>query len=363
MTTAFSTLWDRLQTMIGDKDSVYADKYADAINNASRELYSDLFKRLKDDTLIGNNILPPFHWTTTSTLDFYTEPTGTLAKTTTVGYYRHASGSASVTASGDDDGIVLDSNAFPRLLDLMNKTVDLKCWALPQDVNDAFLDIITTDADGNDTTESSTTACPAGVFTLIKIEDYSVPDDITRIQVKLRVHTDTKYVYFDPPRLTGKTIYEYVLPCDFQNGTVKQVRLQSSSYSGDACDDLHPRYGTEVFGWHTPTDSDGYKYLDFTNASPRPSSEQRIQLLGYCPLEDDLDDDADTISLDNPKHLSILLTYAAHLLYQMEAGIVTGQSKDRFDGESGRWWTKCQILLNSPGGKMSKPQGQIHWTI
>ncbi|GAG53718.1 unnamed protein product, partial [marine sediment metagenome] len=83
MSTTVETLQSRLQAMIGDTNAVYADKYLNAINNASRELYGDLFKRLKDDTLIGNNILPPFHWTTTSTLDFYTEPTGTLAKTTT----------------------------------------------------------------------------------------------------------------------------------------------------------------------------------------------------------------------------------------------------------------------------------------
>jgi hypothetical protein len=364
MTTALSTLKQRLQTMIGDDSGTLAHRYTDAINNASRDLYTlaPLFKRLLDDTLIGNNILPPFHWTSSSTLDFYTEPTGTLAETTTAGYYRHASGSAKVTADGADDSIVLDSNNYPRLLDLMDTTVNLRCWAMPEDANDAKLDIVTTDADGDDTTESSTTACPAGVFTLLKIEDYDVPDDITRIRINLRTHTDKKYAYFDPPRLTGKTVYQYVLPYDFQNGVVSQVHLQSSSYSDDACDDLHPRYGTPSFGWLTPTDGDGYKYLDFTNASPKPLSKHRIQLLGYCPLEDDLDDDDDTISLDNPMHINILLRYAASLIYDMEAGIVSGQSRERYEGESNKWLSRAMYLIDQ-GGAMTEPQGQIHWSI
>ena len=352
-TFTLSVLMGKLGVLIGDDKGAYIDKYQNALNNAIEEIYPALHYNLDNTELITGNILPPFNWATTSTLDVYTEPTGTLAKTTTAGYFRNGESSAKVTASGADDAIVLDSNAYPRLLDLMDNTVSLKCWAMPEDANDAFLDIITTDSDGSDTTKSSTTACPAGVFTLLKITDYSVPDDITRLRVKLRVHTTLKYVYFDPPRLTGKTIYEYLLPSDFQKGEVLQVKLQSSSYSDDACDDLHPRFDTLITNFDEITDG-GYKYLKL----PALTSKRRIRLIGDCPLEN-MTSGTITVTLDDDRRLQLLLTYAAHLVYEMKMGVVASESVGRYQGLSAYWLGKYHSLLPRLGMTRTMPYLRI----
>lgn len=339
-TTTLATLQTRLSQKIGDEDQIHGAYYELAINDAIRETYPDVHKPLDDTSLITGNILPPFNWTSSSALDIYTSPSGTLAKTTTAGYYRHASGSAKVTASGADDAIVLDSNAFPRLLDIMDKSVSLKCWAIPEDADDAFLDIITTDSDGNDTTKSSTTSCTAGVFTLLEIEDYDVPDDIVRVRIKLRVHTDTKYAYFDPPRLTGKTNYEYLLPYDFQEGTVEEVHIQSSSYSDDACDDLHPRYGNAVIG-HDIIQDGTRKYIFI----PYSSSKRRVRLIGHCPLEA-LSSSTDTISLDD-KLVDLLITYAAFRIFERQIGTAASTEVSRYQSRANYWYGKYQGLLRT----------------
>lgn len=359
MTTALSTLHDRLRKLIGDDNSALAHRYTNAINNASRELYSDLFKPLVDETLITGNILPPFIWTSSSALALYTTSNITLTKTTTGGLFRNGTSSAKALAGAADGYITLTSDSYPRLLDLMDLTVDYKCWAYPYDTDDdSFLTIYTVQADGTAQTLNSTTASYSGKFNLLELEDQELNDDLADIEFRMRVHTDAKYTYFDPPRVIGASVVDYMLPQDFQDGVVSQVWLQTSGYSDDACDDLHPKY-SEEFGWTTFTGTDGYKYLHFPYA---PTSERKIKLVGYCPLEDDLDEDTDTISLDNPRHINILLNYAAHLVYEMEAGVVSGQSVDRYTFESNKWLNKAMYLINQ-GGAMTKPAGQISWTI
>ncbi len=316
MTTTLLSLRSQLQTTIGDKNQVYADNYTDALNTAKEQIYPNLFRYIDNTDLVTGNILPPFNWSTTALLNVYTEPTGTLLKTTDGTYIWRGSSSAKVTASDDDDSIVLDSNVYPRLLDLMDKTVILKCWVYPEIANDAFIDIVTTDSAGTDTTESSTTACPANAHTLLEIEDYSVPDDIVRIRINLRVHTDTEWAYFDQPRLTGKDVREYLLPSDAQDGVISRVSIQISGYSDDACDDLHPAYWQEVFDYYT-IDDGTYKYLRL----PVYSTKTQIRLIGYYPLET-LTADTSTISLDGEK-LNLLTAYAAYLLFEIENGSIT----------------------------------------
>ena len=353
MTILISTLADRLQSLLGDYEGAYANRYLDSINDACRETYPRLHRKIVNTELITGNILPPFNWPTTATLDAYTVPTGTLLKTTTAGYIRGGVTSAKVTASGADDSIVLDSNAYPRLLDLMDKVATLKCWCLAQNASDSFLDIVTTDSAGADTTESSTTTSTAAMYTLIEIEDYDVPDDITRLRVNLRTHTDTKYVYFAQPRLMGSAVYEYMLPDELQNGDVKQVWIQTSGYSDDICDDLHPKFGEEVFGW-TIIDDGTYKYLRM----PYLSTGKRLKLIGCCPLEDDSDATTDTISMDD-KYIPTLLYYAAHSVYEKVGGIVSGDSRTKYQEESMRWLWKYEKM----GLRMPRIPGQIHWSL
>ena len=235
----------------------------------------------------------------------------------------------------------------------MGKTVDAKVWVYPEGANDAFIDIITTDSAGADTTESSTTACPAGVFTLIKIEDYAVPDDVVRVRIKLRVLTTGQYAYFMPPRVTGRNVYEYLLPDDFDNGDVIDVQLQTSGYSDDACDDLLPTRFEPVWGYDFTNDGT-YKYLRLPALY---GANRQIRLIGTTPLEV-LSDDTDTISTDNDKELDLIIAYAAYWLYRAQKGIPASEDVSRLTGEAGYWFYEYQRLL--PSSKMVSPQGRMN---
>lgn len=53
MSISLSALETRFQTAIGDSEGTYADDYADAINNAIREVYPNLYKAVDDVTKTG----------------------------------------------------------------------------------------------------------------------------------------------------------------------------------------------------------------------------------------------------------------------------------------------------------------------
>ena len=349
MTTTLRVLEDKLAVAIGDIKQTYANHYANAINNAIREIYPNLHKRLEDKTLITGNILPPFIWNTDGDeLDFYTEPTGTLAKTTTAGLFRNGENSASVTASGADDYLYISSNDYPRLLDLMNRDIDYKGWAYPQTADDAFLTIYTVKADGTAQTLNSTTSCPASKFTLLELEDQPINDNIVEIQFRMRVHTSGQYVYFDPPRAIGMNIYEYLLPQDFQDGFVSSVEIQTSGYSDDICDDLQPRSWEKVYNWSIVNDG-SYKYLRLPAGY---SNGRKIRLIGYCPLETQTADTS-TISLDGEK-VNLLIAYAAYLLYEMVESVPASGDVSRYERASSKWLSKYYRLL--PMMKMATPR-------
>ena len=319
MTTTLLSLRSKLQTAIGDENQVYADNYSDAITNAIKQIYPDLFRYLDNRDLVTGNILPPFNWSTTALLDIYTEGAGTTLKNTDGDYIWRGLSSLKATASGADDYWYISSNDYPRLLDLMDKTIDFKCWVYPEVTDDAFLTIYTVKADGTAQTLNSTTSCPAGKHTLLELEDQSINDDIVEIQFRLRVHSTTKYVYFDQPRVTGRDIHEYLLPTDAKKGVISRVYIQPSGYSDDICDDLHPKFpdSSEVF--NSKVFSDGtYKYLYL----PTSTSKRQIKLEGYHPLET-LSVDTDTITPDG-KEIELLIDYAAHLMFEMECGSIAG---------------------------------------
>jgi hypothetical protein len=354
MGITLTTLQNRLATMIGDKDGIYDEYYTDAINNAAREQYPALFKPLVDETLITGNILPPLIWSSTSALNFYSSSNATLAKTTTGGLYRNGLSSAKATASAADGYLYLSSDNYPRLLDQMGYDVTFKCWVYPSTADDAFLTIYTVKADGTAQTLNSTTTCPASKFTLLELEDQTINDDIVDIEFRMRVHTSGQNAYFDPPRAIGRAVYDYILPTDFQDGVVSQVGLQTTSYSDDACDDLHPHYAEE-FGWKIINDG-SYKYLRLPYA---PTASRRIKLIGYCPLESNLSSGTDTMTIED-KFTPKLLTYAAYLLYGMVEGTPSSDDVSRYERASLKWLQKSELLKNK---RMTRPPGAIHWEI
>ena len=314
-----------------------------AINNAIRDIYPALHRKLEDRSLITGNILPPFNWSSTSALRLYTSPTGTLAKNTDMAYIWRGLTSAKVIASGADDVLQINSNDYPFLLDLMGKTITFKDWVYPEVTDDAFLTIYTLKADGTAQTLNSTTSCPAGKKTLLELEDQAINDDIQYIEFRLRVHTTTKYAYFDAPRVTGRNLYDYLLPEDFQNGSVSKVRIQTSGYSDDTCDDLHPTTWELIYNWATIPKLIGTTTYTYIRLPYLYGSKRQIELSGHCPLET-LSADTDTISLDGEK-LNLLIACAAYLLYEMEKGVPSSEDISRIDRASIYWLGKYKSLL------------------
>ncbi len=240
----------------------YTDKLR-AINDAIREVFPDLSEPIESSELITGNILPNSHfqdWTSSSYPDFYSVTSATAAATTTSGLYRGGNKSALVTATVADGYMYISSDTYPRLLDLMGKTISFKCWAYPSVANDAFLTIYTIKADGTAQTLNSTTTCPVSKMTLLKLENQAINDDITKIEFRFRVHTNAATCYFDAARSTGHDVNELILPLSFANGELNRVYIQTAGNAEDICDDLQPTYWQEDFN-HNIIDNGTNKYM------------------------------------------------------------------------------------------------------
>jgi len=330
------------------------DDKVSAIQDAILEKYPQTFLYLDNTDLVTGNILPPFNWATSSTLDFYTEPSGTLAKNTSGTYKWRGSSSAKVTASGANDKLYISSNVYPRLLDLMDKNADLKGWVYGEVANDPYLRIKTWQKDGTAQTLTSSTTTYATKKCLIELEDQSLNDDLDTIEVWLGVTTDTKYSYFDMPRLIGKDVHEYLLPKDFQDGDVSEVYVQTGGHSDDICDDLQPTDWRQVLNSKIRNDgTHQYLYLPDWYGDNR-----QIRLVGQKPLES-LSAATDTISLDS-KEIRPLIAYAAHLLFERQAAEVSSEDRDNLKDASMYWLGKHDTLkkLNPPrpNTKMKLPR-------
>jgi len=352
MTTTLLVLRDRLQTNLGDKNQVYAAYYTDAINEAIREIYPSLFRHLDDRTLITNNILPNAHfedWSQTTYPDHYRVSVVTAVEDTT--YIRGGKKSAKVTRAGTDGYMYISQVEYPRLLDLMDRTIDFKCWVWASTASQAYIEIYTKQADGTEQTTLISSAHSGGSeFELLELEDQTLNDDLTDIQLRFHVKTSDGSVYFDNARVNGKSLNELLLPLDLQNGSLRQVHMQSSGYSDDPCDDLNPKF-SELFDWYIADDGT-YRYLRFPYTL---SSDYLLRLVGYCPLET-LSADTDTISLDGER-VNLLIAYAKYKAYQMVEGTPASKDVRRYQTASERAYGEYLRLLGRH--RMVKPSVKI----
>ncbi len=335
--------------------------YIKAINRAMEQLYPSL--HIKKDTLqlVTGNILPDASfdwWTSASASKFYTSSAATLAKTawsaTNDEFIRGQMGSTSmkVTDSGAGNGYaVLSSDVYPRLLDLMGKSVDFFCWAYPATTaNDGILVIYTKQADGTAQTLTSTTANPKDEFSLLGMEGQTLSNDLVEVQIRFKVTTAGAVVYFDDAYLCGMSLYEYLLPEDFQDGHVSQAYIQNEGYSDQTFYDIHPRHWSKE-GFNILNDGT-YKYIKLDNGW---TTGRRIRLIGYSPLET-LSADTDTISLDGEK-LNLIIAQAAYNLYEMERGVVSSEDKGRYETELNYWKNKVRSL--KPSLYMMRPADTV----
>jgi len=341
------------------------DKIIEAFNDTSREVFPNLYRRLDNITLITGNILPNSHfedWALTTVPDKYSLSNTTVTENTTVSYLRGGAASAKVHATAAAGYMEINSDTYPRLLDLMGKTVNFRCWAYPEDLaDDAAIEIYTLKADTTAQTLTSTTSNPISKWTLIELANQSINDDIQYISIRFKVVTNGNDVFYDKARLVGYNQSEYLLPTDFRDGSLLQVYTQASGYADYACDDIMPRTWSRVFGYNIIRDgTDAWLQLPFLH-----TSEYLIRLIGTTPLETVYVGTvaasvvlayADTISLDGEK-LNLFIAYAKYKFWQKIEPPVSSEDTGRYEGQSAKCYGEYQRLLSKH--KMMQPSGSL----
>ena len=350
----------------GDKATVRFYKYSytagqTAINDAIREIGSDvLFRHIDDRSLVTNNVLwnGDFEqWTDSSAPTFWTSDSGSMAQTTTAGVYRGAVGTTSCkfTADTADDYIYQTYTANPRLLDCMGQTVHLYAWVYPETEDDPTITLYTLKADSDATAQTlaSTTSATAGVWTLLKLENQAVNDDVVNVQLKLAVATEDQYCYFDKVRvISNRAVYEYMLPEPFQDGEVCQVYIQTSGYSDQICDDIMPSDWERIYGWEIVSDGT-YKFL---RLPANYGGGRQIRLIGTSPLST-VSTYTGTTEVDG-RELDLLIMYAAYCLFRNEEGMPSSEDTARFQSRAYRYLREYERML--PTLRMLKPTGTIN---
>ena len=326
-----------------------------AINDAIRETGASLFKEVDDITLVSNSLLVDGHlesWSSSTAMNWWTTTsTMNVARSNTAGETRGGVYSCKATPSSNNGYIALSSDKYPSLLNIQGKTVTLEGYALPETADDAYLVIYTKDYQGTEQTLTSTTANTADEFTLLKLEDQAINDNLDTVEIRLKVATSGQYVCFDDLRLTGVDVNEYLLPADdLHNMSIQQVFIQAA---GDL-EDIRPNTWTPVIGFET-FDNGVDRYLQLPG---NYGSGRRIRLVGTTDLSA-LSSATDTIELDGGG-ISPLLAYAKYKLFNQLAANTSSQDTERFKSLAGRFLseyhrlrlplglTKKAITLNLP---------------
>lgn len=310
------------------------DKIIDAMNDASAEVYPNLYQNYDFWELVTGNILPNSHfrdWTVSTTPDKYNSSGITAAAATGGGLFRGGAKSVKLTSTGAGEYMLISSTAtagnWPKLLDLMGQTIDFYCWANPQVANDAQLQIYTLKADGTAQTLTSTTTCPADKWTLLKLENQALNNNLYRIEFRFIVASAGKYVYFDHARVFGNNQREYLLPIDLRDGDLDEVYIQTSNYAGQPEDDLFPRDWERVHGWEITSDGTD-KFLKL------PSlwlTNRLIRLKGRKPLSS-VSAYTDTIEIDG-RQLNLWLAYAKYALFKLVKTPMSSEDRTRYEAE------------------------------
>lgn len=326
-----------------------------AINASIREIYPALHKRVDDTNLIANNILPNSRferWDVTTQPYKYSATSCAATANADSGWTRGAGKSVKLVASEALGYMEITSDNYPRLLDLMGKTITFKCWVKPGVKDDARITIWAKQADGTLQNLSSTTSCPAGEWTLLKLENQKLNDDLVLVKFKFIVVTSGNTAHFTGARVTGRKLYEYMLPEDFQDGAVMQAFVQGESYSDDGCDDLHPRNWSSIYGFSIIDDGTD-RYIRFPKLYPNAAM---IRLIGISPLST-VSAATDTIEIDGRK-LDLLMAYAKYKLFQALEEPVSTEDTGGHESASAKAYGEYMRLL--PSLRMPIPTGTMN---
>ena len=360
-TNTLTVLGGNLTTDVANTATFRLSKYskfserAKAISVALEEMYPSMYAAVDNRDLITGNILPTFRWATNASLDIWAATNGSVARTTTAGLVRGESAdSCLLTATAANAYVSCHSDKYRRLLDLQGDTVDASAWVYPSVANDATVVIYTLSNDGTtSTTNSSVTNCAASQWTKLELNNVSIGNDLADIDIRVNIATNAATCYVSRPIVTGHNVYEYLLPKDFDNGSISEVYIQTSGEATNPADDLHPRFYNKIYGWEI-IDDGTYKYLrlPYLFASP-----YQIRLLGKKPIPT-VSSGTDTVTLES-HHLRPLIHYAAYNLFDTKSTRVSSEDKDRYIQMAGKHYGQYQMLMGSHSQVQPSPQLNI----
>lgn len=339
-----------------------------AISRAIEQLYPTLYKYVDNLTLVAGNILPNAHfddWASTANPDFYETSNAAASAIAAAGSVRGGVRSMRVIPSASAGYAYIRAQRYPHLLDLSGKTVSFYCWAYPEATDDPALIIYTKNIAGSTQTLTSTTTAASAQWSLLKLEDQTLNDNLIDVQFRFRVATSTKYTYFDDAIACGMAENEYVLPSDLQDGVVTNVKVQTHGYSSSTIPkvgyDLQPRFwgADEAFrivqegDYSSSATPAVYKRLYLYEF---PTNYRRMRITGFAPIAPPTADTAE-IYLDGER-LELITAKAAEILYRLEQGPVSSEDKGRYYAQIETWRNEYRKLVPHLG--MIRPVGKLN---
>jgi len=301
-----------------------------SINEASKEIFPNLGQYTEDTSIVTGNWLPNGHfdkWSSTSAPDFYTLSSATASEATSAGLHWSGKSSTLVSATSTNGYMYITSNIYPRLLDLMGKSIDFKCQVFPSVSSDTFLIIYTLKADGTAQTFTSTTATYANKWNTVVLEDQLLNDDLVYIEFRFQISTSGSTCYFDNAQLFGSPIEQYICATPLINNKIQGVYIQTVSHTNqttDPCDNLIPTIWSKIYNWHYWFDG-SYDWLEI----PSQLDRYKIKLIVLSPLSQ-LTTGSDTVEVEGHR-VNLLLALARYKLFQREKSLPSSQDVTRLD--------------------------------
>jgi hypothetical protein len=218
-------------------------------------------------------------------------------------------GSASATAQIYQDVTI-------NVKEITSRTVLFKMWVYATVADVARIRL---DWDGSNFA-SSPYHTANDQWELLSVEA-SVPSSATKVRAICEVATGSQTAYFDAGWLAVDSVSRYTLPTTIINGP-QRVSEQVNPNDANA-----PYYPLPPYS--------------------RPRTGRRLRLEGMGLLTRPTTETG-TTEVDGAR-VNLIVAYAAHFLFRMQATKASGSDRDYYNEEAQRWFDEAETLRLSPG--------------
>ena len=293
-----------------------------AINAAIRQLSFTLFRSIRDESLIVDNLLSNSGFETVVSGGVHPSWTAvgsaTITDETTI--KRHGTYSAKIVASGSDEGQEQVVSTV-ETKDLIGKPVVAKFWVHATTADWARIRIDF----GSSTFESSSYHTGADEWQVLEINT-NVPSGASQVSMQLDV-ANGGTAYFDAGWMTIDKIYKMTVPTSIIRGPYRvEQQMDESDPNGD------------------------YLNLD------RPIRGHRLRVRGMGLLSQP-STDSGTVEIGD-EYVDLIAYKAAEILFQMvsgDAGNIRHSADYWHEIVHGPRGTRGQGMINEPGNRMVPP--------